>query len=325
MEAAVIPGFRNVMLAAVAGEDPRRAIARVGQVLAPGDGTLTVVRVLDEPPDDLPGAIAGDAVVERLRAEVERATRAEVEALADVARAAGHRVQVQLPAGIAFVEIIRAVLAGQHDLVIKVAEPSSGVHHAVFGSIDRHLLRKCPCPLWLADPGYDRPLGRVLAAVDPAPRSAVQAALSRRVLSLAQDLASRSAAQLHVVHAWQVLGDRFLGVSDRLDPETTQLTGETLNYHRRRLDELLEACGLEAGRATIHLVRGPAGEVVPEVARRVDADLVVMGTVGRVGIPGLLIGNTAERILGDLDCSVLALKPAGFVSPVQPVVIAHRA
>jgi nucleotide-binding universal stress UspA family protein len=38
--------------------------------------------------------------------------------------------------------------------------------------------------------------------------------------------------------------------------------------------------------------------------------------VGRTGIPGFLIGNTAEQVLSEVTCSVLALKPRGFVSPV---------
>jgi len=41
-----------------------------------------------------------------------------------------------------------------------------------------------------------------------------------------------------------------------------------------------------------------------------------MGTVGRTGIPGLIMGNTAESILNNIGCSVLAVKPPGFVSPV---------
>jgi nucleotide-binding universal stress UspA family protein len=41
-----------------------------------------------------------------------------------------------------------------------------------------------------------------------------------------------------------------------------------------------------------------------------------MGTVCRTGIPGLIIGNTAERVLDVVDCSVLTVKPEGFVSPV---------
>jgi nucleotide-binding universal stress UspA family protein len=46
-------------------------------------------------------------------------------------------------------------------------------------------------------------------------------------------------------------------------------------------------------------------------------DLVVMGTVARAGIAGMLIGNTAERVLRKLPCSVLTVKPDVFVSLVR--------
>jgi nucleotide-binding universal stress UspA family protein len=42
-----------------------------------------------------------------------------------------------------------------------------------------------------------------------------------------------------------------------------------------------------------------------------------MGTVGRAGLPGVLIGNVAETVFKHAECSVLALKPEGFVSPVS--------
>jgi nucleotide-binding universal stress UspA family protein len=41
-----------------------------------------------------------------------------------------------------------------------------------------------------------------------------------------------------------------------------------------------------------------------------------MGTVARTGIAGLVMGNTAERVLRRLHGSVLAVKPPGVVSPV---------
>ncbi len=47
------------------------------------------------------------------------------------------------------------------------------------------------------------------------------------------------------------------------------------------------------------------------------ADLLVMGTVCRTGVPGFFIGNTAEDVLQQVDCSVLAVKPKGFVTPVK--------
>ena len=50
--------------------------------------------------------------------------------------------------------------------------------------------------------------------------------------------------------------------------------------------------------------------------KRLDPDLVVMGTVARTGVPGFIMGNTAEMILNQIDCSVLAIKPSGFVTPV---------
>jgi universal stress protein E len=48
------------------------------------------------------------------------------------------------------------------------------------------------------------------------------------------------------------------------------------------------------------------------------ADLIAMGTVGRSGIQGVLLGNTAEKVLATCDASILTVKPAEFVSPIQP-------
>ncbi|HBY41917.1 MAG TPA: universal stress protein UspE, partial [Alteromonas sp.] len=44
---------------------------------------------------------------------------------------------------------------------------------------------------------------------------------------------------------------------------------------------------------------------------------VIIGTVGRVGISAALIGNTAEHVIDELNCDVLAIKPDGFESPVR--------
>lgn len=65
-----------------------------------------------------------------------------------------------------------------------------------------------------------------------------------------------------------------------------------------------------------HLVKGHARKEIPALARQIEADLIVMGTVARTGVAGFIIGNTAEAILNQIECSVLALKPSGFVTPV---------
>ena len=67
----------------------------------------------------------------------------------------------------------------------------------------------------------------------------------------------------------------------------------------------------------VHLENGKAGDVIPALATKKRVGLVVMGTVGRTGIPGFFVGNTAEKVLGVVDTSVLAIKPEGFVTPVK--------
>jgi len=56
--------------------------------------------------------------------------------------------------------------------------------------------------------------------------------------------------------------------------------------------------------------------LIPLIVAEQQIDLIVMGTVARTGVPGFFIGNTAESILRQVKCSVMAVKPEGFVTPV---------
>jgi len=56
--------------------------------------------------------------------------------------------------------------------------------------------------------------------------------------------------------------------------------------------------------------------VITELAQGKVINLIVMGTVSRAGIAGLLIRNTAEKVLQQVDCSNLTVKPEGFVITV---------
>jgi nucleotide-binding universal stress UspA family protein len=70
----------------------------------------------------------------------------------------------------------------------------------------------------------------------------------------------------------------------------------------------------------LHLVKGEPSDAIVYLVRKLRIDLLVMGTVCRTGIPGFIIGNTAERVLDTVDCSVLTVKPEGFVSPVAALI-----
>lgn len=67
----------------------------------------------------------------------------------------------------------------------------------------------------------------------------------------------------------------------------------------------------------MHHARGRPDRTIPQLIDSLEVDILVMGTVARTGIPGFIIGNTAENTLREIRCSLLALKPNGFVSPVK--------
>jgi universal stress protein E len=70
-------------------------------------------------------------------------------------------------------------------------------------------------------------------------------------------------------------------------------------------------------KSQVYLLKGEPGHLTPELAAKMEVGLIVVGTVSRAGVAGLLIGNTAEKILRQADCSVLTVKPDGFVTPVR--------
>jgi nucleotide-binding universal stress UspA family protein len=238
-------------------------------------------------------------------------------------------VDVRVLIGTPFLEIIREVLRYSHDLLLKAPEDPAWTGR-LFGSEDMHLLRKCPCPVWLVRQGAPVPFRRILATVNvdddyPGPERPIRHQLNVKILELASSLALSDAAELHVVHCWQFIGEGALRgpFLHRPQTEIDRFVDRARRQHARGLDALVNSVvgPLRAGPDTCpdpstHLVKGPAASEIPALAKSLDADLIVMGTVARTGIAGLLMGNTAEEILGEIGCSVLAVKPEGFQTPV---------
>jgi len=137
-------------------------------------------------------------------------------------------------------------------------------------------------------------------------------------MDLATSLARRDQCELAVVHTWTFptensLRSGYLVASNELD----RFVSDARDLHRRRLAELLQPHPLQELKAQVYMLKGEPGHWIPELAAKLGVGLIVMGTVSRSGVAGLLIGNTAERILRQVDCSVLTVKPDGFVTPVR--------
>jgi len=171
---------------------------------------------------------------------------------------------------------------------------------------------------------------RILAAVDPgitypSDERQPRLALNQRVLEIAASLALSEFSELHVVTALdtdavQSMHSALTGITQKdIDAYIAKLRDEHEKAFEALIQKTVDTLGRDAMdylKPARHLVNGSPRREIPAAAKELQADVVVMGTVARTGISGFIMGNTAESILNQIDCSVLAIKPPGFVSPV---------
>jgi nucleotide-binding universal stress UspA family protein len=183
--------------------------------------------------------------------------------------------------------------------------------------------------VWVVRDGGHEPPQALAAAVDLNQDELSTPDMARRsmntdVLQAARIISQHLAMELHVVQAFEVRFEGYLEVRAGLDPEVTErMSKELMRDLNRQLNDL---CRHELSATTDpatgavpyhpHLERGKPAAVIAPLVKRKKIDLLVMGTMGRSGIAGMLLGNTAEDLLSEVECSVLVLKPPGFVSPV---------
>ncbi len=230
---------------------------------------------------------------------------------------AGIHVNSKTVVGVPFIEIIREVLRDHHDLVMITAEGNSNLKEALFGNTTMHLIRKCPCPVWVIKPDQPSKFNRILAAVDLAQDDLERAALSAKIMELASSQARSGQSELLVLHGWNLYGESVLRGRGGIASEVMEkLLQETKDAHRQWLVDLLQNHPLDDLKHEIYLLKGDAGTLISKLVQAKSIDLVVMGSVSRSGVAGFLIGNTAEKVLHQVDCSVLIIKPEGFITPV---------
>ena len=318
--------FKNILYVSELSVTQDAAIARAVSLAQNNQAQLTVVDVIPEQTATIRASHGNMNATDLMKAATDK-RRAELDALIVPYRSQlQHTVAVLV--GTKFLEVIRAVLRHDYDLVIKPSENPDWIDR-LFGSEDMHLLRKCPCPVWLMKPDEKSNYECIMAAVDfdPYAPDTDDTLLNEAILGLSSSLALSDFADLHLVHACDAPEAGFAGLwSDNPDMTEMKMIEDVRAYHTsymgnitRRLREQLGADTYAYLSPRVHLPTGSASKAIPTLVKQLQADLVVMGTVARTGIPGFIIGNTAESILDQLTCSVLALKPPGFVSPVTLV------
>ncbi len=305
--------FKNILFVAYGTGDVRAALKRATRLATRNQAQLTLVDVVEKLPSDARRLLEGIRPYD-IEDEVAQQDLKKLEKLAASIEDTGLHVSAKVLVGTPFIEIIREVLRNKHDLVVKSAPEKAGAKTTLFRSTDMELMRACPCPVWIVNPSHREKYARILAAVDPDPSDDEKNRLNTLIMDLATSLAELERSELHVVHTWVLYSEAVLKL---LIGNVKKLARATRKTHKQWLEALLDEYALENLKPRVYLLEGKAKDLIPVLAKKKHVELIVMGSVARIGLPEFLIGNTAENVLSQVDCSILTVKPEGFVTPVQ--------
>jgi nucleotide-binding universal stress UspA family protein len=300
--------FKSILVDIDASVRAHPALDRAIPLARASGAKLTITDVMSIPPHArrrLPADLEED-LVDRRRQQLARIAEA----------LPGLQTEAKLLVGRPATALIQEVLRSNHDLLMRShARHVTAAGSQPFGAVDMELLRNCPCPLLLVRHGSREQHPQIVGAVNASAVEASEHALNTKIVEWTLHMADLEGGTPMLLQAWTPFGE--LTVRSHSSEEAFGTYVEQVRQGAASdLGQLVASFGDRiSGVRAIHR-RGEPDAVILEFVVGEGIDLVVMGTVARRGIAGLLIGNTAERILRKLPCSVLAVKPDGFVSPV---------
>lgn len=209
--------------------------------------------------------------------------------------------------------LIRRALERAADLLVVALPPGVATGGRALSPAQWQLVRHCPVPLLLTRGRAWRDAPVVVAAIDPAERHGRGDELDVRILQLSARLAEMTRGTMHAFHAWQRSLRALLGEIER--PLGSDFPELALEQRQRELVYgALSAAGTVPAR--VSLLEGRPEDLLPAYCGEHGADLVVMGAIARNPFGRIFIGSTAERVLEQLPCDLLVVKPSMFRTPV---------
>jgi len=254
--------------------------------------------------------LAGERGLVSLEQDLRQKARRRLEAIADRLRV--HSIKVTISAEWdypAHEAIIRRAQAIKADLI--VASLHAGRHRMpwLLRLTDWELVRLSPVPVLLVKNPHPYRHPAVLAAIDPSHAHEKPLQLDKEILRVGKTLAAALRGTSHAAHAYA----RF---PMSLQPEgITAGTLEAMEIQAERAAKIRLSRAVKSvriARSRQYLIARPPIDAIAEAAKKSGSAIVVVGAISRSGYKRLLIGNTAERILDELPCDIMVIKPAKF-------------
>ena len=288
-----------------------RIAARQAFHLAATTGTaLQVMTVLSEVSGEFFGT---EEDVKSLEKTSHREAQNVLDELLDDYASLGVAATTHVAFGRAWLEILKSAGGSRNTLICCGTRTTGAVSRLLFGSTGLKLLRNAPGPVWLVKPRIDEDaVMDVLAASD-------LSEVGVDVISAGVTLSRALPVRLTVMHVVDMGFERQMSHSGASGEEIESYRRDGKTTAEQQLQEQLAETDYRTvpGGVRTQIGEGVADAALLAAIEELDIDLMIMATSGRGGIPGMLFGNTAERLLSSLPSSLLAVKPDDFECPIQ--------
>ena len=194
------------------------------------------------------------------------------------------------------------------DLLIKTANKHGRFEGIFHTPLDWHLLRECPCPVLLVSEEKWSVDGPIIAAIDANTDDQAHISLNHKLLETANYLSSLLDNEVIVANACPPLPVLVDLEYTSIDPTT--YINSMHQAAENNINIITKPYGIE--KENIKVIDGIPEDEIPRLAEELDCRLIILGTVSRTGLKGYLMGNTAEQLLHNIHCDIIALKPKDF-------------
>ncbi|MEQ8407884.1 MAG: universal stress protein [Gammaproteobacteria bacterium] len=186
------------------------------------------------------------------------------------------------------------------DLVIKTGNRSESLFYT---PLDWQLVRELDCPVFISTLQKWRARHTVMATIDVESKEPHQIAMNKKVILWAQAWAQKHNCALHVAYCINV--QKALAELDIVTKD--EVEAKKAKDVEAKLQAFLKENAIDY--SSILIKAGEAPRVLPSLANKLKADLVVIGSIGRKGLKGALLGNTAEKTMHKLRTDIAVIHP----------------
>jgi universal stress protein E len=298
--------LKKILVASDSRDELLQAVEKAAMVEHYTGASITVLLVIYDPVTEILAERFHPDVAQRMVADLVRNERQTLEA----ALAPCRKHVADLVAEVVFARdtansICAAARADSADLILKPIARSAHLADFLHTPLDWQLMREAPCPvLFTRSSKWQKPI-RVLAALDV--MDVGHADLNKTILRSAALTAAILGGELHVATAYPTLAPYVSQYQVAQDFSSIKV--QLRDMRRDALTRLLHDLQIDA--AATYVEEGRPRDVIRALAADLSVGLTVVGTAGRSGIKKLLIGNTAEQIIGNLPTDLLTVRGSG--------------